>query len=89
MKAILHRAEWMLKGVMIDATSEEIEIPKKGSLEYLQKLVDGYIEVYHHKGRDLVINEEGLLIGLPLNPWAFSQGLELVGNVIEIEGVLP
>ena len=38
------------------------------SLEELQKLVEGYIEVHKlRNGDDLVINEEGMLQNLPIN----------------------
>ena len=90
MKAIVHKCEWMNKELGIaNFSSYETELPKKGILEFLQKLVGGLIEVYHHKGKDLVLNEEGLLLGLPLNPWARGKGLPIVGTIVEVDGILP
>jgi hypothetical protein len=56
----------------------------------MQKAVGGLIEIYHYDitGRDWVMNEEGLILDLPLNPWALEQGVEVYGNIIEIHGIL-
>lgn len=52
------------------------------ALEKLQQLVGGYIEqVWEgkpHDSRCLIVNEEGLLLGLPSNP-SFPR---LVGNIV-------
>lgn len=75
------------------------------SLEEMQAFVGGRIElVYLSNGDHLVINEEGLLDGLPINQkatntWWNDLGLDgsgidiqrvppLVGNVILVEGGL-
>lgn len=75
------------------------------SLEEMQGFVGGRIElVYLSNGDHLVINEEGLLDGLPINQkatdtWWNDLGLDrsgidiqrvppLVGNVILVEGGL-
>ena len=57
---------------LIKANGEEQEVsPANGkdfSLEELQKFVGGSIEMGStHDGRTLVFNEEGKLLGLPLN----------------------
>lgn len=57
------------------------------TLEELQKAVDGYIEmVTLNDGRVMIINEEGKLKGLELNPVAtemFAPGYDvIVGNAI-------
>lgn len=91
MQATLHKCQWMDKhsGMAIAEIDKiPIELPKEGRLEFLQKIVDGYIEVVHVDGRDWVVNEEGLLHGLPLNP-ASPKGFHLVGNIVEIHGRLP
>jgi hypothetical protein len=53
------------------------------SLKRLQKLVGGHIEMVWvgepYNSNCLMVNEEGLLLGLPRNP-KFPQ---LVGNVVE------
>ena len=89
MKATYHKCEWYGEEKKISLFSkEEIEIPKDYSLEFLQDLVGGLIEIYKHEGRHLIFNEEGSLLNLPLNPFAVSQGLYLVGNIIEVHGIL-
>jgi hypothetical protein len=54
------------------------------TLKKMQELVGGYIElVYLNNGMCLVINEEGLLIDLPLNQQATElYGYPIVGDVI-------
>lgn len=53
-----------------DGTSEEVE-PKNGTdftLDELQAVVDGYIEIVPSRdGRIIVLNEEGKLRELPVN----------------------
>ena len=89
MKATFHKCEWYGDEKKVSIFSkEEIEIPKDCTLEFLQDLVGGLIEIYNHEGKDLIFNEEGSLLNLPLNPFAVSQGLYLVGNIIEVHGVL-
>ena len=62
--------------------------PRKGyTLEEVQKFVGGYVEVVPvpgHRGRIFIVNEEGLLHGLPLNAVASAAaGRTLVGDVLE------
>jgi|TARA_R100000935_G_scaffold10727_2_gene21420 hypothetical protein len=54
------------------------------TLESMQKLVGGYIEMVHlNDGQVLVCNEEGLLYGLPFNINASElAGLQIVGDAI-------
>lgn len=82
----------------MDGTQEKILLNSDAttsSLEYLQKLVGGYIEVVHLNGNDLVINEEGLLLDLEPNPWSYyvTKGTDwknqyFFGDMILIEGRL-
>ena len=63
--------------------------PKKGttySLEELQALVGGYIEMLPlEKNRYAVVNEEGMLHGLDLNPSAsLLLGQKIVGPCVVI-----
>jgi hypothetical protein len=55
-----------------DGTEQVVESKKaKFSLDELQGFVGGYIELAPTKdGRDMYLNEEGKLDGLPLNPKA-------------------
>ena len=74
---------------------------KEPTLEELQKLVDGYIEVHEINDVQLVLNEDGKLMGLPINTEAMEyvqkefnlhtktggfKVAELVGNVIILKG---
>ncbi len=88
MKAKIHKCEWLIEGIIARVSREEVDVPKKNRLEFLQKEVSGLIDIYEHNGRDLVVNDEGLLLGLPLNQWASEQGLNLAGTIIEIHGKL-
>lgn len=69
-----------------DGSLESFVLNTKTSLETLQKMVGGYIEVIHIVdaieslkqgkaiGKDLIINEEGRLLDLPPNPWSPRVG---------------
>lgn len=92
----------------IDGTKEPLILTKKTSLKTLQKLVGGLIEIIYiipfvdeikenfDKGKDLVINESGKLLDLPINPWSFLitfhtrwHGEVFRGNIILVDGQLP
>jgi len=92
----------------VDGSKEPLILTPKTRLATLQKLVGGYIEVIHIinlvdslkgdelAGKDLVINEEGRLLNLPVNPWSKHVALNSVwqfeefrGDIILIEGRLP
>lgn len=80
----------------IDGSKEPLTLNPKTRLEALQKLVDGYIEVIHINGNDVVLNEEGRLLNLPINPLSYEVGKNSIweneifrGNIIVIEGRLP
>lgn len=92
MKATIHNCYWLNKPIMAEISTEEVDLPEKDRLKYLQKIVDGLIEVVSVEidgvMKDLIVNEEGLLIDLPMNPWAQGKGLSLAGTVIEIHGQL-
>lgn len=70
-------------------TGEVIEVePENGKdfkLEELQEIVHGYIELVNLSSTQyMVVNEEGLLIGLPLNLSAtilYEKGI-IVGDVL-------
>ena len=73
------------------ATCEEETVePKNGTdftLEELQGYVGGYIEIIHlNDGRIMVINEEGKLLGLPLNMLATIQYQLSYGPLDQIVG---
>ena len=89
MKATIHKCEWLDDDQRIAKISrEEIELPKKNRLEFLQKIVGGLIDFVYLDDKDLIINDEGLLLNLPLNPFAISLGYHLVGNIVEVHGKL-
>lgn len=64
--------------------------PKNGkyfSLEELNSFVDGYIEIVDlMDGRLMVVNEEGKLIGLPLNLLATVEYQKAYGPIDQIVG---
>lgn len=86
-----------------DGTKEEVTIPEKDRLDYLQGIVGGLIEVVNittfddeeSDGKDLILNEEGLLLDLPPNPWSQLIGFNSIweaqtffGDLILIDGCL-
>lgn len=76
----------MAKVILTDGREIAVK-PKNGtdfSLEELQEVVGGYIEIIYVKGNDImVLNEEGKLIGLPINDKVSELAGELiVGNVL-------
>jgi hypothetical protein len=68
---------------LLSGETHEIVTKKPLSLKRLQKLVGGHIEMVWvgepYNSNCLMVNEEGLLLGLPRNP-KFPQ---LVGDVVE------
>lgn len=54
-----------------DGTQERRQLERKLTLEEYQKIVEGYIQVmqvrYEGQVCDMVINEEGLVLGMPDN----------------------
>ena len=72
----------MAKVIQVDGTTYELEEP---TLQNLQKVVGGYVEVLNlGSGKYMVVNEEGLLQKLPPNPSAsklWGRGI-IVGNVV-------
>jgi len=90
MLATIHRSEWLNDNRdMSTFCQKTVELPRDGLLEFLQEQVGGYIDIYHHQGRDWVINDEGLLLKLPGNLFAIEHGLNICGTIVEIHGRLP
>jgi hypothetical protein len=65
------------------------------TLEELQKLVGGYIEVHRlRNGDDLVMNEDGLMQNLPINQeatklfMASGGASQICGNVVHVKAGL-
>lgn len=74
-KALLINAE--------DGTVSVVQTPSENALPFLQEAVGGYIDCVRSDEFIGYVNDEGLLIGLPLNTLAsvlFSR--YLVGNVV-------
>jgi hypothetical protein len=69
---------------LIKADGNVVEDYDVSSLEKLQKAVGGYIQIVTIDNQMcLVVNEEGLLMELPVNNWASSySGQLIVGDVI-------
>ena len=58
----------MAQIIRADGSVEEVEMPKKDGLPFMQQVVGGYIEIVRiPDGRLMVLNEEGKLLRLPLN----------------------
>jgi len=92
MKATIHKVEWIDKEKRAVLTyKQEVNLPcnTASRLKALQAYVGGWIDIYHHNGDDLVINDEGYIIGEPLNNWALDQGLKLFGTIVQVHGKLP
>lgn len=59
--------------ITIDGEEQNITVPGKFSLNFLQACVDGPIErVVTEDGLDMIVNEEGMINNLPINPKAFA-----------------
>jgi hypothetical protein len=76
--------------IRTDGTTKQEPFPNTRTLEVLQKAVGGYIEiVYLHgenEGELLIVNEEGLNLGLPHNAKAsLLAGQGIVGTAILLE----
>tara|TARA_Y100001973_G_scaffold31779_1_gene47945 strand:- start:85 stop:318 length:234 start_codon:yes stop_codon:yes gene_type:complete len=57
------------------------------SLEEAQEAVGGFVEVIPVERGQLLVNEEGLLMSLPLNPTASQiAGRPIVGNALLLKG---
>ena len=82
-----------MKGVCI-STDNKVEVREFGEPLYktVGKVVGGYIETVHPRGLKfpyvMIVNEEGLLLGLPLNPFGCKlygtaqHGQPIVGNIV-------
>jgi hypothetical protein len=80
----------MAKLIMVDGTIKEVA-PRKGEsfeLDEMQAFVGGLIEpVYLEDGTTMLVNEEGLLMGLPMNALASALvGFPLVGPALICDG---
>jgi hypothetical protein len=72
--------EW----IKTDGTIEEVAINKDNSLKQKQELVGGYIElIYLADNKVMIVNEEGLIHGLPFNTKATKIAKKyIVGNAL-------
>lgn len=57
---------------------------KINSLKQMQELVGGYVEFVYLNDKVLIVNEEGLLFGLPRN----NQATEIAGHPIVGDAIL-
>ena len=89
------RAEWMWKwrarvsAILIKPDGTQTPVWPQGTrwtLEELQALVEGYIEIASHFGHvDMLVNEEGRLKGLPIKAKAsLLADTVIVGNALII-----
>ena len=64
-----------------------IEDQNKPTLEQAQDFVGGFVELVNLKEKQFLVNEDGLLEGLPFNAKASSlAGIPLVGPVLVLTG---
>lgn len=89
-----------MKGLVI-TTENEMQVREFGEPAYetIGKAVGGWIEVVHPKGLPdpfcMVVNEEGLLHGLPLNLFGcilydtVRHGNPIVGNIVILKEGFP
>ena len=77
-----------MKWIKTDGTIEEVAIDKDNSLKQMQDAVGGYIELVRLTDDDvMIVNEEGLIFGLPVNEHASKlAGQTIVGNVLMCKG---
>lgn len=91
-KATIYFCDWLDKesGEVLTYEKEIDLLPSKDGrrLKQLQILVGGMIDIYEHEGNDLVFNDEGYIVECPLNSWAISQGLQLYGTIVKVDGIL-
>lgn len=70
---------------LIKADGNHVKDVDISTLRDMQNLVGGYIEFVHIKGEEtLIVNEEGLIFGLPFN----SEASELAGITILGDAIL-
>lgn len=55
---------------------------KEPSLQELQKLVGGYIEMHNIGNTHLIVNEEARIIGLPINKKAMTECQKILNSNI-------
>lgn len=74
-----------MKAILIPVNGKSKLIEIDNELEALQKAVGGYIEtVSIAEDCCLIVDEEGLLKGKPINPTASRLGAPLVGDVLVV-----
>lgn len=92
MRATIHRVEWFnkVKGEIL-TFRQEISLPceLESRLRALQRYVGGCIDIYHHEGDDIVMNDEWCVLDEPINNWAFARGLQICGTIVQVHGRLP
>ena len=68
-------------------TSSEVKEKDPPSLKAAQEAVGGYVEIVRIKEGQLLVNEEGLILGYPENPNASkAAGQPIYGNAILLKG---
>ena len=55
---------------------------KEPSLQELQKLVGGYIEMHNIGNTHLIVNEEARIVGLPINKEAMTECQKILNSNI-------
>jgi hypothetical protein len=76
-----------IQHIQADGTIAKLQISEAEQLEKLQELVNGYIEVISITPTQyMVVNEEGIILSLPLNLLASElAGFSIYGSVVIID----
>jgi hypothetical protein len=71
-----------------DQTTTWVIDDKPPTLEEAQAFIGGYVEMAPHRGdAQVLVNEEGLIHGLPVNPTASDLcGYPILGNALILKG---
>lgn len=68
---------------IINVDGTETERKTKLSLKQAQEIVGGYVEMYNHNGKQVLMCEDGRLFGFAINCKASDiLGFLVVGNVV-------
>ena len=73
--------------IKCDGSVTEVKIDMNNSLEPLQKLVGGYIEVVRHDGLEIICHEEALCVDKPTPNIAATAlaGQMIYGDVVVLK----
>jgi len=72
-----------IKVILVEPDKEPIVIEIKHSLNTLQSIVGGYIDMVEiDENIDIILNDEGKILGLPLNRFIFKDSDIVAGTFL-------